>query len=934
MIGGRSALSLAPQLANQVVPGTTIRWAQVQLQEGAFVMTCDTGTFSAVMYGTSEADSYANLVGIAFDPIRRRDISPPVFELSLDCGTVSGRIADVSKDTARLKEVTVISASTFNYQWTVSNPIDSFGTVHFDANVRDLTRDAQIVIHAYDDRGNGREWLYRYDAPSIDVARDVLIDARRGRQRCTTVVIRNRDSTPVFIKSLQVQGNQRFEVTNPKGSFAIRPRDSALVTLCATQWADTTAMAATIVIQLPCGLKRNVYVKTRLAASLKGDSINLGDVRIGDTACGRVAVVNEGDTPVDAQQLISTRIDTNFVVDTARLGLPRLIGPGDTLWVDVCFVERREGTALRRDSVVSDLSDEAILTYRARGVRPDVGSIVIDWHERRVGSINDTTVWLKNTGSGWCIATGDLSGLPSSLFVRCDELIKGARLSAGDSLLVAASFLPGQRDTVRHIVPIAIDWNQHVPVTIEFRGIGVMPDIDVRDIDFDSVVVNTTRDSLADLVWTGVDGGNTELLVYSVTIVGPDSSAFRVPASLRGLAGTTRPLPSILRDAVSFTPGRLGPHECLIDIEHDAERFGNRGHVMFRLLGVGVPLPVARPVVAVRTKLRANACTDEPIVITIRNDGTARAVIDSVYLITRSSASTFNRTVRGSAQPLVIEPGQSWSETVSTQWDTLSPYTVMLGVVDTAGNVYTDTVEVVVESGDASVSVQISGAPLLPAGPAWITMQAELLDVQSVAVQPTLRLVIDRDRFVVDVLDSTTVNLERNGVTGKVDAEITQTEGAILLRLRDQVPGPWKVTSRVYGTMIWKDPDAKECYAVIDGTPCYRQSVSPAQEFRVDPCGSRLRMVEVGTHGGVFVEPLGHPFTSNISVRITTSAALHARVWIESLSGQHFPLSEQLSLQKGSQHCNFSCSNLASGLYRLIVGHEHGVEVTNIIIVN
>ena len=933
-IGGRSALSLAPQLANQVVPGTTIRWAQVQLQEGSFVMTCDTGTFSAVMYGTSDADSYANLVGIAFEPIRRRDISPPVYELTLDCGTVSGRIADVSNDTARLKEVTVVGASTFNYRWVISNPIDSFGTVNFDASVRDLTKDAQIVIHAYDDRGNGREWLYRYDAPSIEVVRDVLIDARRDRQRCTTIVVRNRDSTPVLIKSLQVQGNQRFVVANPKGSFAIRPRDSALVTLCATQWADTTVMAATIVIQLPCGLTRNLYVKTRLVASLKGDSIDLGDVRIGDTACGRVPVVNEGDKPVDAQQLISTSIDTNFVVDTASLGLPRFIGPGDTLWVNVCFVARSEGAAWRRDSVVSDLSDEAILTYRARGVRPEVGSVVIDWGERRVGSVNDTTFWIRNTGSGWCVATGDLSGLPVSLNVNSNELYFGARLAAGDSLKVSASFRPEQRGAVQHSVPIRIDWRQHAPVTVEFRGVGIMPDIFVRDIDFDSVVVNTTRDSLAGLVSTGYDRGNTDLFVYSVTIVGPDSSAFTVPASLRGLAGSSMPLMSILSDVVSFAPVRLGRHECTIDIEHDAGLFGIPRHARFRLLGVGVPLPQARPVVEVNTKLRVKACTDEPVVLSIMNEGTARAVIDSVYVVARSLGATFNRSVGGITKPLIIGPRQSWSETVTMQWDTLTPYTVMLRVVDSAGNVYSDSVEVIVESGDASVSLQIPGAPLLPAGPACIIMEALLPDVQSTQVQPTMRLVIDRDRFVIDGADSTNVILEHKGISRRVDADITQMQGAILLRLRDQISGPWKVTSRLYGTMIWKDPDARECYAVLDGTPCFRQSVSPAQEFRVDPCGSRLRMVEVGPRRGLIVEPLGHPFTSSVSVRVSASVATHARVWLESLSGQHFPLSEHLSLQKGSQHCNFSCSNLASGVYRLIVSHEHGVEVTNIIIVN
>lgn len=265
------------------------------------------------------------------------------------------------------------------------------------------------------------------------------------------------------------------------------------------------------------------------------------------------------------------------------------------------------------------------------------------------------------------------------------------------------------------------------------------------------------------------------------------------------------------------------------------------------------------------------------------------------------------------------------------QWDTLTPYMLTLSILDSAGNIFSDSVEVVVEPGDASVSLQIPGAPLLPAGPAWIDIEALLADVQSVAVEPALRVFIDRDRFVVD---SATTILERNGSSRTVGADITQGQGAVQVRLREPIPGPWKITSRLYGTMIWKDPDAKVCYAVLDGTPCYRQSISMLQEFRVDPCGSRLRMVDVGVRRGVLVNPLGHPFSSSISVRVTATAATHARVWLESISGQHFPLSEHLSLQKGSQHCNFSCSSLASGVYRLIVSHEYGVEVTNIIIVN
>jgi hypothetical protein len=134
--------------------------------------------------------------------------------------------------------------------------------------------------------------------------------------------------------------------------------------------------------------------------------------------------------------------------------------------------------------------------------------------------------------------------------------------------------------------------------------------------------------------------------------------------------------------------------------------------------------------------------------------------------------------------------------------------------------------------------------------------------------------------------------------------------------------------------MIWADPDLSQCIGLLEGTPCFRQNLSSPVDYHVDPCGSRLRMVDIGVRPGMNVDPLGQPFDEIVSVRITTTQATSARVWAESLSGQQFPLAEHLSLQKGSQHCNFSCSGLGSGLYRLVISHGYGVEVTNIIIVN
>ncbi|MFN9150768.1 MAG: choice-of-anchor D domain-containing protein, partial [Bacteroidota bacterium] len=371
------------------------------------------------------------------------------------------------------------------------------------------------------------------------------------------------------VRGLSRQGNQRIVVADPTGPFTIRARDSVSVRVCATQWADTSTMAASIDIELPCGLLRTFYVKTRVSSSITGDTIDFGDVRLGDTACGRVAIVNNGDRPTDLDKLIATKLDSSFTLDTAALGLPRQIPPGDTVWVDVCVVPRQQGSITRIDSIVSSSGVDAWVVCRARGVRPRVASVVIDWKARRVGSINDTTIVLRNSGDGWCLAEPSLAPA-SSAFSLSGVPAKGARLDSGDSLLLRASFRPTTRDTFSLESPVSIDWAPHAPVSITLVGVGVMPDIAVQDVNFGTIVVDTQRDTLVDLLTTGYSGGNAELLVKAIRIVGPDSSSFVLPASFLTSVGTPRPLPSRLKDVVVFVPTRLGAHECFVDVDHDA----------------------------------------------------------------------------------------------------------------------------------------------------------------------------------------------------------------------------------------------------------------------------------------------------------------------------------------------------------------------------
>jgi hypothetical protein len=105
-------------------------------------------------------------------------------------------------------------------------------------------------------------------------------------------------------------------------------------------------------------------------------------------------------------------------------------------------------------------------------------------------------------------------------------------------------------------------------------------------------------------------------------------------------------------------------------------------------------------------------------------------------------------------------------------------------------------------------------------------------------------------------------------------------------------------------------------------------------DVNVSPCGDALRVVRLGAFPSLTVQTVRQPARDEIVVDVRADRDMTVDVHAEALGGQRFPVAERFSLQKGSRHCNFSCSGWASGVYRLVFRHDSGVAECQIIIVN
>lgn len=915
-VNDRLVRDIAPRILTQSIPGTNLKWAQVQLQPGSYTVTADSGLFSGVMYGSTNADSYANLIAVSYDPIPQDDRTPPVYALTIDCGEINGTVTDQGRDTARLYEVTVQTQRTFNYRWTIDGPTDSVGTRTITASVRDLWQDAQIVIHSYDHKGNGKEWLYRYDAPDIIIPTQIQIDARSRGTNCERVVIVNQDSTPVVIRSVSLSGDQRLSLDRSiVVDTTVSSKDSLVLLVCVTATTNTDPAVGTVTVDLGCGRIKTIVVRSASSAMAVTRDHDFGPVRVGDTVCTDIPVINTGSLPVIVTQWVADTSVGRFLPELPTM--PDTLLPGDTLWVKVCFTPDSLRSYQRRDSIFTDPDLGLYTTWTGRGIAPDVPDVIIDWGRRRVGTSHDTIYTLRNDGEASClinVGTPVEASFTSTSFGG-EVLLGGLELDDLD-----LRFTPDREGPFSDTILASVDWRYHPVVRIILRGEGTLPKIAVQDLDMGDVVIGTRRDSTVDLLFVS---GTEEPTIFNNRITGPDDAAFVLPTTL---LNTGRMLaPSQIGGVVSFTPDRLGPFRMAVILEHDAAPGTQRLFDTINIIGRGIPVPVKRLDVSLDLDVY-DACEEVSIPLLLRNTGTLPFPIDSILV------QFADQMVSVPGLPLILMPGEQQQLMV----DVLPTRTTIGPVV---GTIYhADTVA-------ATFRDQLDVRTPAPT----ITLQMPGLATPGSVVQ--LRIVVTGDRsrdtsepIRIEILaPPDRLQFEEGGVpvvlqdasqgTRSIGATVQRTQGGILLDLSQTVTSQYSVDATIDAIVLWKDMAPTSVSASVVDNFC-GDAARTETSFSVDQCADDLRRVRFGALPLVRASVVQQPSGEDLSLRFESTLETSVKIQLFDLSGHGIVLASNFTLQKGISHCKFSCSGRATGFYNLVVTYENGEEVLPVVIVN
>lgn len=927
-INGTLVSKLDPSILTQTVPGTNLHWAQLSLNAGVYVLEVDSGSFSGVMYATTFVDSYANMFGASFEPRRRMDLSPPNFRLSHDCFKLQGVIADTAKEAGfskKLYEVNVMRDRTSNYTWQLIGPTDTTGSLEFDATVSDPWKDARMVIQAWDDQGNGKEWLYSYHAPKVAVPATMKFQGGSG-QVCSTLVVRNTDTTMLVIPAIRLVGDKRYSMKNPTlDTVRLAPGDSILLDVCFTFDGSRQPAYATIFIDLPCGLKKEVRLTMTILASITTTNVDFGAVRIGDTVCKSVAIVNEGNIEVVIDSLTLSNAYPEYTPNIVGLRLPRTLLPGDTLWMSVCFTPTTETVTSRMDTVHASPQVKDVVQYRGRGVRPRVANVVVDWKKRRVGTMSDSTLTLQNTGSALCSVRA-MGVLGDTIQFSANELLASRvtgviTIPSAGIASTEVSFHPGGVGLWSTNTTLLVDWRFHDTVEVQFLGEGTLPIIVTQDIDLGTIKLDERKDSVCTFY---AAGGTEALTVDNATTGGQDISALTIQPTV--LVPQRLSIGQDVRGTIGFVPQRIGRHDAWIDVTHDAAPAYGRVVSRIRITANVVGLDTTRVSTLVNASPSFVACTETPVGVRFLNTGNTVVTLNNIAFRLNGGTVAGDTTM----YPVLVLPDSSVSISLECIADARSngSFSATFTYNDTLTTTVSHEFAIVVSSSTIELPAGISTSP---GSTEVVQFTAGVQAALSTPIPFVVEIQADEERFRITP-GTIVATINEDGLQSTLYLQLNSNGSAHTFTAPRLISAPFVVRWELSVGILWKDTYNSSMFGRVLATNC-TSNASDSTEFGVNLCGSNLRAIRFGAMPIIDVSVAPMPATSYLELRCTSTSDEDIQVDLIDQTGTRITIGQNLSLKKGTQYLKFPCSRLTAGWYQFVIMGMSGNLVVPVIIV-
>lgn len=908
------------------LPNTDYHWAHVFLDTGKHEIKCTEGAFSGILYGFGHADSYAFVLGSSLKNPNITDTTAPVVNFTEKCGKVDGEAWEsIDSFNTGLDFFEVILDSTFNYQWKIDTIYNPEMRYRIAASPLDMFSDGRIMVEIRDRNGNGYTYEHYFDGYKIShpLGAD-FPDTDMNSRPCKDFHVTNNSVFPLHIESIVPRRDGRLDVqTDPPLPADLVPGDSLKYTICFEPGMDSTQLMDTVVFAYDCDVYTEMEITGNVVLQLLvGQGHDFGDIRLTETDCDSVWFVNAGNHPVKIDSVTFDRTIAQFDIDTTGL-FPMVLQPGDTLFIPVCFTPDSKIDYSIVINSNSDLSKPLSVIVTGRGVAPEIPSLIVDWGDRRVGTVNDTTVWLKNIGDA--SASVSFSGFTVVSTLDGDtnpNVLSGIDgiLGPADSIRLDLEYSPDLPEPYNTIAEYEVDWLPHSALSVELIGNGTLPEIETFDVAFDTTVIYNRRDTNALLIKAG---GNEPLHIDRVEYLRGDIDEFEIDLEVFKNIDIPFSAPSsTVSSAVSYVPRTLGKHELILGVVHDANPDYRRSTAEIRLSGISIPADTMKTEVELIAPDGLWACVEGKYEIKLSNTGNVDLVIEDVFYDLSGGILSEWETIPSLPVDFPVEGTKSWFLNITAERGQSGVLTTTAEFFWPDSNSRSQTVKEA-QIDPQSVPIMVVDRPKLYAFPGDTTelvLTGEIPYATDGPIDFNMYIGIDQAFFLLINKNYKLRLTSASGEKRTIPIDVVQNKDKLIVQSEEEFDVSewfsWEIELSLRALLHNKLEQIVEVQVSSDRCFDPDSSVFDAQIEEV--CVFNLRPIKlIANLPSVMVYP--NPVQDEVKLDVYLPEKDIVNIYLYDGLGRIIQLTENLNLEKGHHSLIFNLDFLQNGAYVLLM---------------
>lgn len=908
-----------PGIVFKQILNTPYYWAIFSLDTGKHSISSAKTGFVGLSYGYGNKDSYGMVLGSDLKNPYEDDDDPPVLVLEDTCGMVNGTIYEtLNPFNTGIDYVYLLEDSTYNYTVDIDPITDTSTYITFRAKPDNIFQDGRFVIDYRDRYGNGGRYSYFYSGLNVDIPDSISFNnIIYTDSLCVDFYIVNRGQDTIEIKDGILSGDLRLLDYLESGlPHRLPPGESLKVQICFNPEGDSTELAAQMLFKFKCDFEHLVKIKgSVLAPVLDSLGYDFGNVLVGDTVCNDVLIINKGNVPVRIDSIIIPKYSVRFWPDTTGM-FPVYIYPGGTLRIRICFSPDNLDSLgpfviIIKNNYVIQLQT----TVTGKGVAPRIKNLYLDWMERRVGTTNDTTMYIYNIGDTSSVLSF-VQFTDTTVTDRTTDILQSMNITipARDSISIDLYFDP--LNTLKYHIQAEMksDWRLHPKINIEIDGQGTIPTIETFDVVFDTIVVYNVIDTIAGII---LSGGNEQLTIDEIIPLSGDIASFEI--YYPGLKDLVLQSGDSLEIPIRFFPTRIGQHKLLLGVRNDAMPNYERTIDTVIITGFALPGDTIIIISALSGPVDLIACDSNVITVTYTNVGNVALKFMNIEI---NSGSIFAERIDDLTFPIEdsLEVGSSITSEIKfiAQKDETGPIDIIAEFrhKDTS---YFETNSYFVDPKSYPISITSEDGLLYNPGDSIIIILTGSFPYKS-EVLVDFNLFIDYNRTTFHLLNKTG-ELKLTGPNGNYIVPLTIEKGFNKLSISNSGNNFFVQDSTIWSlalsfwVMLDTDPTPEfEIKAYSDN--CFKADSSIFSAHISGVCSFNLRAVKLITNL-VLLNVSPNPVRDNLNLDIFLPENETLELNVININGEITQLASNLNLKKGSQSLIFDISYLPSGFYML-----------------